>query len=243
MSGLTYEPSFDAASFRSKVQGTLTTLTAILDESRRPLIAEDVHHAYSDKFALADFLANTSLAATFQCLEALGLEEPKLRELHAAAATSTITLRLAAEETCSFERSAKLELDSGQRKVVETGVFGAKESKVVTVLTEHVWRRGVAYELSASLHLREHESPAASTVSLARREAHCEHTTTVSGHEPARRGAPPPPFPAHREVPAAEADVTWLLRQLRDVDGSLQLTFKVDRESAVPAARCELAIS
>ena len=141
--------------FREKVQRTLGTLKKILDESRHPLMASEVHHQYADKFALADFLTNSSLAAQVNCLESLGLDEAKLRTLQEAAAKgTTVTLRLTAEETCSFLRSEKREIDAGSKHVT-TGVMGKKESKVVTVLTEYTWRRGVSYEISALLRPRE----------------------------------------------------------------------------------------
>ena len=144
---------FQEAAFKSKVQGAIDQLKKVLEEERRPVLAEETHHEYADKFGLADFLSNTSIAAQFNCLEALGVDEAKLRTLHELAREGTVTLRLTAEETCSFVRSEKRELDSGSKHVT-TGVLGKKESKVVTVLTEHVWLRGVKYELSAATRAR-----------------------------------------------------------------------------------------
>ena len=143
--------TFMADQFKSKVKRTVASLNNVLGSLRTACVADECHHEYADKYALADFLTNCSLAATINSLAALGLDEHKLRTLHDAAQHGTVTLRLTADETCSFVRSTKREIEADTKRV-ETGWLGNHESKVVTVLTEHLWRRGVSYEIVAQAH-------------------------------------------------------------------------------------------
>ena len=52
----------------------LKTVTNILDAERHPVIAADEPHEYADKYALAEFLTNTAIAATINALTATGLQ-------------------------------------------------------------------------------------------------------------------------------------------------------------------------
>jgi hypothetical protein len=46
--------NFSEAQFRRKVDNALKTVRATLDNTRRPKYAADIHHAYDDKYALAE---------------------------------------------------------------------------------------------------------------------------------------------------------------------------------------------
>ena len=48
------------------------------------MLAGDAHHAYQDKYCLTEWLTNTALAATLNCLEVIGLDNEKLAQLKAA---------------------------------------------------------------------------------------------------------------------------------------------------------------
>lgn len=166
---------FDEHRFRRKVASAMEQVTKILDTERHPAIAEvryfaqppaasrsqltrstaahqTTPHAYDDKYRVAEFVANLALAAELNCLEVLGVDEPKLRQLLGwAQGGRAVTLRLAASERCAFDRAVKRDVESATKTVKEsTGIFAGKsESKLVTTVTEFFWAFGVDYELFA----------------------------------------------------------------------------------------------
>ena len=85
-------PHFDEYQFRRQVDQGLETVRRVLENTRCPTYAADSDHAYGDKYALSEFLANSALAAQINVLERMGVDAAKLarltREEEAARATT-----------------------------------------------------------------------------------------------------------------------------------------------------------
>jgi len=90
---------FNETVFRSDVKKALKSVEKILEADRRPLLAEDVHHQYENKYELANHMTNLAIVAQMNALERLGLSPEIIRELEA---NKTTTLRFEASESCEF---------------------------------------------------------------------------------------------------------------------------------------------
>ena len=66
--------NFNDAQFRERVDKALTQVRKILKAERNQTYMESVQHTYSDKFGLAEFLTNISLAAQINCFQMMGIE-------------------------------------------------------------------------------------------------------------------------------------------------------------------------
>ena len=84
---------FDEYQFRRQVDQGLETVRRVLENTRSPTYAADSDHAYSDKYALSEFLANSALAAQINVLERMGVDAEKLRRLKEMSAKRSVTLR------------------------------------------------------------------------------------------------------------------------------------------------------
>jgi hypothetical protein len=97
---------------------------------------------------MVDFLTNTALASYLNCFELLGVDDKALETMLGWSKNRSVTFRLAAEETCSFDRKEKRKIE-GPTTVTETkGVFGkgVKKEKVVAKVTDYFWKFTVSYE-------------------------------------------------------------------------------------------------
>eukprot|EP00976_Prorocentrum_cordatum_P063838 1177244-Prorocentrum_minimum.AAC.3 len=74
--------NFNDAQFRERVDKALTQVRKILKAERNPTYMESVQHTYSDKFGLAEFLTNISLAAQINCFQMMGIEGANLYRMH-----------------------------------------------------------------------------------------------------------------------------------------------------------------
>lgn len=141
------EQSFNEAAFKQKVANALNQVRTIVKNDRSPQIAEDVGHRYEDKYLLAEYLTNTSLASLLNCFESLGLTSKKLDKLAEWGSSRSVTLRLKAEETCTFLREVTREEESKQVHVTKIMGGLTAKSKVITKITEWFWNFEVKYEL------------------------------------------------------------------------------------------------
>ena len=101
---MVYYSSFEEDQFRRQVDRALKTVATILDVNRNPKYAQDQDHTYDDKYALADLMTNTAIAAYLNLLERMGLDESKLRQLIDIVHSDkrSVTLRFAAQDSCVF---------------------------------------------------------------------------------------------------------------------------------------------
>jgi hypothetical protein len=102
--------SFDEERFRRQVDAALEQSRKVLDITKNPTYPADVAHQYDDKYLLSEFLCNTALAAQLNCLEQLGLDAGKLKTVKAWSEKRSVTLRLKAQETCTFLRETTREV-------------------------------------------------------------------------------------------------------------------------------------
>lgn len=91
---------FNEARFRRNVDQAILKVKTVLDNERNPEYPADVPHMYEDKFFLAEAVTNVALGAELNCLEALGVDEKKLKQFLNWAKTRSVTLRLKAEHRC-----------------------------------------------------------------------------------------------------------------------------------------------
>lgn len=208
---------FDEHRFRGQVDRALATLRTALSTTRHPTYAEDTDHTYDDKFGLVEFLTNVSLAAQFACLEAIGLDAPKLAQLQAwTQAGKECTLRLTATERCSFLREVSREVSSASKVVSESTLFGTSESKVVTRIDEFFWRLEVSWELAVFAGA----AADGTGLRLQGRSGACEIMSSTRQ----------PPRPEVVTKTPLDASLTWPLQQLSPPPAT-RLQFKVDRDA------------
>ncbi|GAX14051.1 hypothetical protein FisN_5Lh025 [Fistulifera solaris] len=157
-----YTNTFIETQFLISVDKALARVKTILDTTRHPQLAhEDEDHKYDDKYALAEFLVNTSIAAKLNALERLGLDGEKLQQVLSWVYDDkqSVTLRLEAEDTCSYLKENIVSVRSNVEHEVETtvqrtsflGLGGERtetiSTKVVTKVKEHHWKVGVQHRL------------------------------------------------------------------------------------------------
>ena len=208
--------SYDETRFRHDLDAAMRTIRTILDNTRNPRYPADVPHAYDDKFVLVEFLGRTATAATLQCLGGIGLTAEGLAQLAAWARTQSVTLRLRAQETCTFAREETREVESGQRQVVEKrSMWGTTETteRVVTTVREYFWHFDFTWEVVAFA------GPSAEQGVVLQ-----SHTGRVE----IKTGAKSPPRPERVIRPHLDANITLLLGL---VDGQQRASFAIDRAS------------
>ena len=198
--------------FTGQVEEAISQLRYVLHSSKRPALPRDVPHAYCDKYALAESTINTSIVATVTVLEALGLDEPKLRALIERHADGQhLELRLRTTETCAFLKEVRRSVFGPS--VVSKTLGVSTETKTKTDVKEYFWRFTSTW---AVLVVPANDDQSA--VVLDERVGSC---VLCSGSM----------SPPHRES-AAETigcDVTWLVAQLAPT--SLGVRFAIDRAS------------
>ena len=102
--------------FHVAVEKALRKVHAILGTEKHVRLASDdfEHKDYQDKYALAEFLTNTSVAAQLTVLEHLGLTQGQLQTLlqWVHDQHETVTLQFQAEDGCSFLKEQEVEVGS-----------------------------------------------------------------------------------------------------------------------------------
>lgn len=117
--------------FKGKVSSALTQVRTILENTRKPEYAANVPHEYVDKFLLANFLANTTLASFLNVLETLGMKPEALKKMKEWSEARSVTVRFKAEETCTFLREVSRQVESKTQYVTEWSGGGKRTDKVV----------------------------------------------------------------------------------------------------------------
>ena len=203
--------SFDEVGFRSKMDKGLSKARTILENHKHPMYPADVEHVYNDKFLLAEVVVGLGICSNVVLLELLGVNPKTLKTLKEWAERQSVTLRLKAEEKCTFDRETKREVESSTKHVRDYGV-GSITDKVITTITEYFWNFEWYYELYAFAGTDEEGK-----VVLQSRRGKLEIMTTVKES----------PRPEMKIRDAIDMNVTWLLQ--RCMEGKIQ--FKINRES------------
>lgn len=138
------------AQFKQQLEDALQVVETVLENTRNPQLPADVSHQYDDKYLLAEYLTNTALAAQLQCLAYFGVTD--LNTLKEWAKEKQVTLRLRAEERCTFDRKTKRKADSSTSYVSEfsaLGIKGGLTHRYRDKTTMYHWKVEVDYELLA----------------------------------------------------------------------------------------------
>ena len=91
-----------------------------------------MHHAYDDKYALAECIVSTAVAALQTVLGELGADKTKLATLVGWAKDRSVTIALRGKESTTLVRTAEREQQSDTKSVTKSTVFGKSESYTVT---------------------------------------------------------------------------------------------------------------
>jgi hypothetical protein len=210
---------FEEGRFRKQVSATLSKLRTILDNTRSPEYPADVPHTYDDKYGLAEFLTNTSIAAGHECLTQLGLSAQGFQQLVSWAAQRSVTLRFSASERCTYLRETTRNVESATHET-DTTLFGKFSSKVVTKVVEHFWQFDSSWQLIAFVGTG---NDAGDRVELIGRKGSCELMTSNKST----------PRVESRVCAPIDVRLTWLLQQTSQT--GLMPQFTIQRSD--PACR------
>ena len=152
--------SFDETGFRARVDAALKQVKTILDVNRNPRYPEDHPHTYDDKYALAESITNTTIAAQANLFDRMGLTEDKLVRLQKIVALDkrSVTVRFEAEDTCTFLKKQHVDVVMREGSVVvetsKPSLLGRTKNKsesskytVKTSVREYHWKIGVGYKI------------------------------------------------------------------------------------------------
>ena len=210
--------TFNEHRFRQQVDSALKKVRQILDSNRNPVYASDVHHAYEDKYTVTEMMVMLALASVTQTLGVVGMSPEIMKSLVDWSSTKAVSLRLKAVEKCSFLREVTREVDSAQRTETKArlgGLEAAWSSKVVTTVTEYVWKFEGTYEVLAFRGVGREE---ADRIVISSRSSSHEIVTGTKSN----------PRVESKTYPNEDVDVSWIFRHLHADD--LGVHFKIARE-------------
>mmetsp|Transcript_232 Transcript_232/g.438 ORF Transcript_232/g.438 Transcript_232/m.438 type:complete len:862 (-) Transcript_232:69-2654(-) len=205
--------AFQEDQFRQRMDKALQKVATILENTKNPKLVEDVHHEYDDKYLLAEFLTNISIASMLNLLETLGLTVDGIKKLIEWSKNSSVSLRLSASEKCKFKEKKERKVESKTQYVTErTGVFGSSKTteKVVTKVTDYFWDFSFEYELTAFKGSNPNDK-----LRLQGREGSCVIKTS-SDHNPR----------SNIVRPGIDVNISWLFSRMNSKD---QMIFKINR--------------
>ena len=145
--------AFAEGRVEQRLQAALERVRVILDATKDPQAAGDVHHQYEDKYLLVEGVTNAAVASQLNSFSALGLTMQHVQKLQEWSKDKVVSFQFNAEEACSYLREETREEEDPTRHVEEVSVRGALQaaftSKVVTKITEYFWKFEAKYELVA----------------------------------------------------------------------------------------------
>jgi hypothetical protein len=104
----------DFEGFEERVRLALRVVERVLLQAKRPALASDVPHTYSDKYALVESATNVGVLALLHVFELLGLSQDGVLLMVEWSASRAVRLEFRMQEACSFDRKE-------EREVEETG--------------------------------------------------------------------------------------------------------------------------
>jgi len=198
--------SYNEHVFKAKIGQTLIEIKKILDNTRNPVLAEEVPHVYDDKYILAEFATNTGIAAILNTLEYLGLDSNNLKQLKAWSDKRSVSLRFSAEHKCQFDRTEVKDVVDPTKHVSTNTFIGTTTHSTVRTVTTHFWKFTNTWELFAY----EGNSPSSKIVLSSGHGQHVLETSVKTS-----------PQPASSVIPSIDLDISWLLHH--------HPLFKIDR--------------
>lgn len=214
---------FSSVFFRSQIERALNQVRNVLHVTRHPSFPKDCQHTYTDKYGLAEIVANASLAGQLNALQALGLSTEQVATLADWSQTRSVTLRLQAEERCEFIKEASRKVESKTEHVTTTKVAGlsaTRSDKVVTRIDEWFWK----YSYTYSVFFYPGNMPDERLI-ICGNEGAIEVVTTSNS----------PPYPQVSSPKPVEVNVTWLFNTITANQESAVIHFVIDRDD--PACR------
>ena len=228
--------AFHEEQFRELVKKALDSVQKILNVNRNPRIAQDMDHQYDDKYALAEFLTNTTIAAQINIVERMGLSEEKFRRLHDMVHVDkrSVTICFEAQDTCSFLKEQHVDVvKHNMERVVDVSktttpgfMFGGTTSqktenvvhkvKVIQKVSEYHWKIAAQYRIFCYAG----NDPDKDYVELLSRTSSTNIVTT---------GSKKAPFPQSTVHDPVKTTFTWLLQNIKDSDNQHSSSFKIDR--------------
>jgi hypothetical protein len=190
--------------FERRLKGALDQFKRILDSTKHPIIT--VRHSYTDKYLLAEFLANICYSSLLNDLEHFGLDRSTLE---AAAQWPHASLLFESCQTCELiEKRTRVE-KSDRASIAEIGLMKIK-SYVETKIEEYVWKVAVDYKLTVY--------KGANVLDCKTLGSNKYHTTVVTATDVA-------PYPKSSLPISCHLEITTLLKSL----SNLKFDFKIDR--------------
>jgi hypothetical protein len=179
------------------------------------VLADEVQHQYVDKFSFAEFLTKSAIASHMIALQGLSIIDATFDRMLEWAHSRSVTLRFNSTETCTYERETT-RTERSPASVTERSVGGAIVSAVKhfieTKIIEHVWKFEAQWELIAY----KGNDPTDRLV-LQQRKGSCELITGSRDN---------PPKSKVNVISPIEADLSWLLRRIRQ---ARTINFAIDR--------------
>ncbi len=190
----------------------LISLPALLfaETTKKPLSPKDVHHAYSDKYLLSEWVTLTTVSSLFAVLEELGMNAALLHKLADTVQCKSVTVRLSATENCVFDRKEK-RVVSGNKHTNE-GFSGPWTSKVIHKIDEWFYKFDYAVELCVFAGPYD-----ASTKTVLQ--------SRTTGKYEIVRESDQIPRPTNIVRDPIDMNITWLFQQVRNCE----VVFAIDR--------------
>eukprot|EP01126_Amoeba_proteus_P046932 TRINITY_DN5329_c0_g2_i4.p1 TRINITY_DN5329_c0_g2~~TRINITY_DN5329_c0_g2_i4.p1 ORF type:complete len:281 (+),score=35.53 TRINITY_DN5329_c0_g2_i4:83-925(+) len=201
---------FSESSFQKLLDGALSTVRTILNNTRSPQHPTEVPHTYEDKFHLVESLSNTTLAAFMNALEAAGLNST---DVFRRSSDRMVYLRFTCEERCTYRTKVERKVESPELVTQKSGTFGSFTStlKTVTKVTDYIWQFSTKYQLFAFSG-----NDPKDKVVLRERTGECEIVTASDLA----------PKPMTKLTSSTDLNITWLRQHTR---GDRTINFKIDR--------------
>ena len=145
--------AFVEGRLEQRLQAALERVRVILDATKDPQAAGDVHHQYEDKYLLVEGVTNAAVASQLNSFGALGLTLEHVQKLQEWSKDKVVSFQFSAEEACSYLREETREEEAPARQIENISIHGTLQaaftSKVVTKITEYFWKFEAKYELVA----------------------------------------------------------------------------------------------
>jgi len=235
----------------SPVDKALQQVQSILGTAKNPRLAEDCPHKYEDKYALAEYVTNSGIAAVLHVLERFGLDSTKLQTLlqWVQDEQKTVTLSFRMEDRCALERESEVEqvvttttrspqinvttettttstTAEGPANDSTTTTSISADTRMVHKIKQYHWQVNVNYALAV---YPGNDTTAA--IELQARNMTRSIVTSGGLVRPFQAVAPPqPPIVEHTIHNPLDVDITWIFTVLNRQAGVCQ--FAIDKSLA-----------
>ena len=213
------DPPFDEPSFLTRVNFALIKVKHILDGHKKPVYASEIPHTFADKYELAEMMTNIALSSVIQTILTLGMSVDQMRKVISWAANRSVSLQLRASETCSFARQAQRDVVPAKSKESRgclSGMEAAWSSKILTTVTEYVWKFDANYDILAVCGVGREP---ADQIMVCTRSCSQEIISSIQTN----------PRSAATTYPNSDVDISWLLRRVNPE--TLRSNFRISRDS------------